>query len=676
MSPAQAWRVDLSRAALHSVDRRSSHPDRLHFRAVPWPNVKFDLGVAFATGDWRERGGIVLDVENPSPEAVPVCVRIDDASINEGLSHSRSWSLELPPGRHWLAASLAPPAAGMRGGSPLRGAGSLAMQPSGGHLDRAKIVAFQLFLPRPHAARTLVLHEVRIVPSVSLDGIVDRFGQYAGGDCPGKVHADADLFRQREAETAGLAAHPRPPDRDRWGGDRRGPRLSATGAFRTAFLVGGHELEPPPPGKRPRRGRWWLVDPDGALFYSIGLDVVTPHQSTIVKGRERMFRWLPAPGSALAALSGRPEWVDFAAINLARKYGDDWRPAWTARTFTRLESWGFNTLGNWSEPSLFGKHRVPYTVPIHPPFHEIDTIPVASRHGMPDVYDPRFAKVVDESLRRRTAAWADDPWCLGFFVDNELPWTEYGGTNPHRAYALPLAVLTHAGPARRAFVRQLRTKYAGVGALNIAWQTSVVDWPAMETQPVALPDTLSATCVADLSHFLTAFSERYFSTVAAALRRHAPGRLYLGCRFARALSGPREAVVAAAKYCDVVSFNVYRHEIGESFEAADTLGRPCLIGEFHFGALDRGMFHPGLVGVADQAARGAAYQRYLESVWRRPCFVGAHWFEYGDEALTGRPLDGENYNIGFVSNTDTPYTELVEAARRINRRVYRELAPR
>ncbi len=27
------------------------------------------------------------------------------------------------------------------------------------------------------------------------------------------------------------------------------------------------------------------------------------------------------------------------------------------------------------------------------------------------------------------------------------------------------------------------------------------------------------------------------------------------------------------------------------------------VGEFHFGALDRGMFHPGLVGVADQKER-------------------------------------------------------------------------
>jgi len=35
-----------------------------------------------------------------------------------------------------------------------------------------------------------------------------------------------------------------------------------------------------------------------------------------------------------------------------------------------------------------------------------------------------------------------------------------------------------------------------------------------------------------------------------------------------------------------------------------------------------------------------------------------------DEPLTGRVLDGENYNIGFVSVTDTPYPEMVRAARK------------
>ena len=669
---SDSWPVELSSGGLHDVERLSKSPDRLLFRQVDWPNVMFRAGVAFATGDWRLRGGILLDIENPSREAVFISVRVDDASISEGLQHSRGWSAELPPGRHRLAVSLSPAAEGMRGAPPLAGGGGLPMNPSGGKIDLSRIVAFQVFLPRPDEARTLVLHGVTIEPPVSLEGIVDRFGQFTRADWPGKVHTEADLPGQRDEEGAWLSEHPPPGDRDAWGGDRRGPQLEATGAFRTAFLEGSRETSPPPPGKSPERGRWWLVDPDGRVFYSLGVDVVSPHESTITAARESMFTWLPEPGSRLARLSGRDEFVDFLAINLARKYGDDWREAWTERTFRRLRSWGFNTVGNWSESFLFSAHKMPYTVAIHLPYHEIAHL-VIERRGMLDVFDERFPEVVERRIERDASKWAGDPWCIGFFVDNELPWTRYGGSHPRRAYLLPLAVLAHDGPlpAKRAFAGQLRARYHQIDAMNAAWKTSVADWTTIETQRVALPETLSATCVVDLSLFLTRFAERYFSVVDAALVRHAPRRLYLGCRFARNLSGPREAVDAAARYCDVLTFNVYQRELDDSFDAADALGRPCMIGEFHFGALDRGMFHTGLVAVEDQAARGEAYQRYLESVWRRPGFVGAHWFQYGDQALTGRPLDGENYNIGFVSITDTPHGELIRAARQINRRVYR-----
>ena len=53
-----------------------------------------------------------------------------------------------------------------------------------------------------------------------------------------------------------------------------------------------------------------------------------------------------------------------------------------------------------------------------------------------------------------------------------------------------------------------------------------------------------------------------------------------------------------------------------------------------------------------------------------PRFVGAHWFQWLDQPLTGRS-DGENYQIGFVTVTDTPYPELVEAARDVAGAMYR-----
>jgi agarase len=42
--------------------------------------------------------------------------------------------------------------------------------------------------------------------------------------------------------------------------------------------------------------------------------------------------------------------------------------------------------------------------------------------------------------------------------------------------------------------------------------------------------------------------------------------------------------------------------------------------------------------------------------------------------MTGRTYDGENYNIGFVDVTDTPYPEMVEAARAVHATLYQRHA--
>ena len=78
----------------------------------------------------------------------------------------------------------------------------------------------------------------------------------------------------------------------------------------------------------------------------------------------------------------------------------------------------------------------------------------------------------------------------------------------------------------------------------------------------------------------------------------------------------------------------------------------------------------------DQHERAAIYTDYVKSVLKNPALVGCHWFQYVDEPLTGRAYDGENYNIGFLTVTDTPYPELVAAARAIHRQAYQQRSGR
>ena len=165
--------------------------------------------------------------------------------------------------------------------------------------------------------------------------------------------------------------------------------------------------------------------------------------------------------------------------------------------------------------------------------------------------------------------------------------------------------------------------------------------------------------------FRTKFAEKYFEICRDAVKAIDPQGLYLGCRFAWTND---RAIRAAVKFCDVVSFNKYQRGI-DGLKLPDGGDRPILIGEFHFGALDRGMFHTGLVPTANQEERAAAYKSYVEGGLTNPLVVGTHWFQFGDQATTGRG-DGENYQIGFLDVCDTPYAETVKASRQVGEEMY------
>ena len=171
---------------------------------------------------------------------------------------------------------------------------------------------------------------------------------------------------------------------------------------------------------------------------------------------------------------------------------------------------------------------------------------------------------------------------------------------------------------------------------------------------------------------VAATAEKYYSTVRDVLKKSLPRHLYLGSRIDNA---PREVWIASARHCDVVSCNLYMREPVDELErhAPD---KPFLVGEFHFGAKDRGMFGGGLVEVRDQKERADCLRHYIEACLENPRYVGCHWYQLHDQALTGRPGDGENWNIGLVSVCDVPYPEMVEALRDVASRLYATRAAR
>lgn len=642
---------------------------RIEFDTVQWPSLWFSPPEPF---DLSSYGEIALDITNPMDEPLVFRLRVDDDPRANGSEYCRTGGATIAPGETATFSFPLKTASGAEFGMKGLPAwpGSRSLGSSGWWtLNLGRIVAFQIFMSSPSSQKTLLVDNVRFRPAPALDGIVDEFGQYAHADWPGKLYSHDDFAARRETERQQLEAEAAGlPDRDHFGGWAEGPRLPSTGFFHTAKV----------------EGKWWLVTPDGTLFFSAGQDGIRPVEYTFTTGRESMFSWLPDEqdplrkyvqhvGGAVTGPIREGLAINWYGLNIERKYGGpDPFEAWAHVALQRLQAWGFNTIANWSDARLF-RRDVPYVIPggIGGAHNRLTTNVPSTGATIHDPFDPRFAVNVRNSLRAQALAAAGDPYCIGYFVDNELSWGNRD--NDRNRYALATAALSQAyeqSPAKRAFVALLQAKYGSLAELNTEWGTEFAAWETIQAPPASagLNDALKA----DYSAFVKEHARQYFRTVRDELKALDPNHLFLGSRFAWYTP---EAAEACAEFCDVISFNVYQRGINPAaWTFLEALDRPAIIGEFHFGALDRGMFHTGLQAAASQDERARLYRDYVNSVADHPSFIGCHWFISADQPLTGRTRDGENYNIGFVTITDTPYPEMVDAARAVHGEIYRRRA--
>jgi hypothetical protein len=638
------------------------------FESARWPELKIEIDQRVR--NWSQMQELIVPIINLNRNAVNLVTRID--SIGSGsaplsrsgvtrLQPQEEVALVLPLQDKWSISM------GMREGPPpdpppLNGPVRV-IGGAEGQINLRNITTIHFSLPYLDSNSTLIFGEPGTIPGAgpgrnSYVHIADRFGQYTRATWPEKVSSTAQMQIQSRREELFLRKWlAKLPLRDRFGGILEGPTFEANGFFRILHA----------------NNRWLLITPEGHEFFSIGVDVVSPDVgATYITHRDFMFTSLPKKTGYLAQHYGKRRAAltfDFYAANLQRKYGRNYLAAWRRIAVARLRAWGFNTIGNWSDPQLIAKGVMPYVLPIDI-WGEYAQIPggAGSRNNMPDVFDPKFATAAEVRIARVASRHKLDAFLIGYFVDNELAWGVGSSSDPRVRYALALNTLrlTADSPAKEAFLRLLVAKYQSVEAFDLAWGVNVSSWDILHQDALSVPDStlVRSEVAADLSEFTTQYANAYFRTVASAIRRHDPHHLYLGSRFQ---ARTPEAVEACARYCDVVSFNVYDREIfGEEWARFHKLDKPAIIGEFQFGTADRGLFWPGLYNVAAEDQRGPAYAHYLESALSNPDIVGCHWFQYVDEPLTGRVLDGENGHIGFISVSDVPYHGFVAAVRKTN----------
>ncbi|WP_025110777.1 beta-galactosidase [Pseudomonas sp. H1h] len=682
---------------------------RVTFNPVARPTLR--LTPQTGAWDWSQSGMMSLRLQSAMNWAVTVYVQIQS---NNGQTLTSRVDLPAGPAQTLLVPLVAtsPLGQGMKAGPPMPmtvDGQRILLASSSGELDRSQVVSVSLWMDQPKAAQSLLLERFGVqdgeaVTRAVYGNLVDAYGQSTRSKWPEKVSSDEQLksaAAKEEQQLKTWLAEREKSSLDKFGGWNKGPAFKASGFFRT----------------EKRDGRWYLVTPEGHPFYSLGVNTVSPDvNQTYVGGREWMFESLPNPDEPLASHFGEGDnrggngadqgrgynagrWYDFYAANLQRLYGAPCavqakaEPAaeptalapckatvdeqkWATHTLDRLQAWGFNTVGNWSADSLGDAERVPYTLPLSI-VGDYTSISTGTDWwgGMPDPFDPRFAMATERAVAIAARDHRDDPWLIGYYADNELAWAG-PGDDPQSRYALAYGTLkmTTDVPAKRAFLKQLRDKYRNQAGLSKAWGIDLPAWELMEDPGFVppLPNPEHPEIENDFKYFQKVFADTYFKTISDSLKWHAPNQMLLGGRFA---TSTPEAVASCAQYCDVLSFNLYtlKPQDGYDFAALRALDKPVLITEFNVGSADRGPFWGGVTPLAKEEDRGPAYANFLKQALSEPSIVGVHWFQYLDQPVTGRLLDGENGHFGLVGITDLPYQGFVEAVRKSNLQVIDQL---
>lgn len=375
-------------------------------------------------------------------------------------------------------------------------------------------------------------------------------------------------------------------------------------------------------------GRWWLIDPLGNRFISKGVASVVPGGSSKRK-----------------------------KAALKEKFGTTGK--WFAETSAFLLDQGFNTLGGWSYAPKRGTEparRIPYTRLVNPMLHfnwwrKRNGHAPRTAEPYPKCVPPVFVKGLDDFIEKEVAllkSSADDPYLVGYFIDNEIPWLDT--MLPNCLKWFPTNHVNYV--TARTWLDRRR------GAANVP---------------------IEEATKADRQAFAAFALETYLKKVTDALRRVDPNHLFLGCRFFRAggqLANP-ELFKVAGRYMDVVSVNHYSRWQPDPVETGNWVRwaeKPFLVTEFYTRGEDAGMLNMSGAGwnVRTQEDRGIFYENFANELLKNRGCVGWHWFKYMDndpEDLTTDPSNRDS-NKGILRIDFTRYDALLRHMKALNACTY------
>ncbi|MCZ8523162.1 MULTISPECIES: CBM96 family carbohydrate-binding protein [Paenibacillus] len=487
---------------------------------------------------------------------------------------------------------------------------------------------------------------------------VDRFGQMMTVPFAGKVSSDEELAADAAEDEAYYGALQAPANRDKYGGLKGSSWVY--GIPKTGFF-----------DIRRAGGRKIMTTPEGNVYFSLGMNGITPNETyTKVTGREQSYEWIPNyTGEYRAAFLGSQDHFSYYLANKYRKTGRiPSSVSFYTEAVDRLKKWGFNGAGAWTPLQVVRGQAFPYTAML-----PMSGLPAGKLEGLAlfDIFAAGAEEQMEKAFAASLPALKDDPMLIGYFIDNEYDYHKFYTSVPK---------LKGGTAMKRKLVDMLRDQYGTVDAFNQVWQTN---YGAFEDLYDAELNVRPGQPYKDMDAFFRLYLDTFYGTVSRLFRQYDGNHLLLGDRWITMTAANTRVrgllAEASGKYLDAISINHYSAKLDKDMLSdvhTKSGGKAILLSEFSFGTAEQGL-KPIVPGSASsQHERQLRYRSYVEEAASLGYVVGAHWFDYVDQAPTGRYWEGyggERYNSGLVNVADRPYKELLEGIMATHRNIYNVL---
>lgn len=379
-------------------------------------------------------------------------------------------------------------------------------------------------------------------------------------------------------------------------GGSEGRRFEATGYFRLERA----------------NDRWWMVDPDGGAFVTVGLNhadesnLKYPHNADV---------WRKKYGS-------REKWIREGVVK-------------------DLKDWGFNTIG-WTQEYISGDWGV----------------------ALDWFGDPIDLGHSSTGWSARDFEAANMPYVLQLRVQEIEDWN--GRPSFRDVYSSDFDVYCEYLARNVCFDHAESSNLIGYFLVDIpAWlpHASGEDF-----------EQLKGLDEAARNEKLFDVATKYYETITKHIKRYDPNHLILGDRYNGNKGIPSSVLRAMNPFVDVLSVQYFtepnegprrqmRDDLARWHEEA---GKPVIIADI--GNWTPTEMNPHRVsGIEDQRGRARDYVEAISAVIREPWFLGWHWCAY---------VENKGRGWGIKDPWDEPYRDFTDPVKEFNKSVYERVDER